>query len=204
MYVNIWFLWDFSKQYLNVVKAFTIKHANDSASLWIKSSFPFSVHSYVYTMVVCQYLCLWNMYCPWQSKQPIQNELLLCHPVKHETECHKATCQWSVKQSSRLTKDWPGASVPLFASNTLMRVVKLSNALWLPSGTNNGIFNLVVLSDINKHSCNGEQTCSTSRCALTCSRTNQTSWNDSQNKTLNTHTEWQTKRGKWKMIVLIM
>lgn len=94
----------------------------------------------------------WNIYRPWQSQQSIEDELLLCHPVNHETECHKATCQRAVKRSSGLTKDWPGASVPLFVSNTLMRAVKLSNSLPLPSGTNNGTFNLAVLSGINKHS----------------------------------------------------
>lgn len=106
----------------------------------------------IHLIIVLHYSCLWNIHRPWQSQQSIEDELLLCHPVNHETECHKATCQWSVKQSSRLTKDWPGASVPLFVSNTLMRAVKLSNALLLPSGTNNGMFNLPVLSDINKRS----------------------------------------------------
>ena len=109
-------------------------------------------HFVIPFIMLLQYSCLWEIYRPWQSQQSIEDELLLCHPVNHETECHKATCQRAVKRSSRLTKDWPGASVPLFVSNTLMRAVKLSNSLPLPSGTNNGTFNLADLSDINKHS----------------------------------------------------
>lgn len=103
------------------------------------------------------YSSLWNIYRPWESWQSIEDEFLLCHPVNRETECHKATCQQAVKRSSGLTKDWPGASVLLFVSNTLMRAVKLSNSLPLPSSINNGTFHLAVLSDINKHSHKGNR-----------------------------------------------
>lgn len=112
----------------------------------------------IHFITLYQHSCSWNICCPWQSQQSIEDELLLCHPVNHETECHKATCQQAVKRSSGLTKDWPGASVPLFVSNTLMRAVKLSNSLRLPSGTNNGTFNLAALSDINNRSRKKEQT----------------------------------------------
>lgn len=91
------------------------------------------------------------MYCPWKSWQSIEDERLLCHPVKHETECHNATCHQAAERSSGLTKDWPRASVLLFVSNTLTRAVKLSNSLPLPSSVNNGTLHLAVLSDINKH-----------------------------------------------------
>lgn len=111
----------------------------------------------IHFSVLSLYSCLWNIYRPWKSQQSTEDDLLLCHPVNHETECHKATCQRAVKRSSRLTKDWTGASVPLFVSNTLMRAVKLSNSLPLPSSTNNGTFNLAVLSDINKHSHKGNR-----------------------------------------------
>lgn len=115
--------------------------------LWLRVCITFTIHF----IKLYQYSWLWNIYRPWQSQQSIEDELLLCHPVNHETECYKATCQQAVKRSSRLTKDWPGASVPLFVANTLMRAVKLSNPLPVPSGTYNGTFNLAVLSDINKH-----------------------------------------------------
>lgn len=116
------------------------------------------------------YSSLWNIYRPWESWQSIEDEFLLRHPVNRETECHKATCQQAVKRSSGLTKDWPGASVLLFVSNTLMRAVKLSNSLPLPSSINNGTFHLAVLSDINKHSHKGTDTRKGCR-ALTCSQT---------------------------------
>lgn len=116
--------------------------------------------STVFIPLYAVYMCTWDLHtsstvfmCERSTVLGNPSSLLLCRPVKHETECHKATCQRPVKHCFRLTKDWPGASVPLFASNTLMRAVKLSNALWLPSGTNNGTFNLAVLSDINKHAC---------------------------------------------------
>jgi len=124
-------------------------------------------------------------------------EPLFCHPVKHETECHKATCQWPVKQSSRLTKNWPGASVPLFASNTLMRAVKLSNALHLPSGTNNSTFNLAVLDDINKHSCKDTLML---RNALACSQTNQKDSRVQIQPYTHTHLQDDRERGRQREI----
>lgn len=111
------------------------------------------------------------MYCPWKSWQWIEDERLLCHPVKHETECHKATCHQAAERSSGLTKDWPRASVLLFVSNTLTRPVKLSNSLRLPSSVNNGTLHLAVLSDINKHGHKGiPDTCEGCQ-APTCSQT---------------------------------
>lgn len=157
----------------------------------------FTIHS----IIVSQYSCLWNIYRPWQSQQSIEDELLLCHPVNHETECHKATCQWSVKQSSRLTKDWPGASVPLFVSNTLMRAVKLSNALPLPSGTNNGTFNLPVLSDINKRSHKENRRVPAMHCTDMFTN-NGGKKRDPHKCKLNTHTE-DKKRGRQREICYI-
>lgn len=57
--------------------------------------------------------------------------------------------------------------MPLFVSNTLMRAVKLSNSLPVPSDTNNGTFYLAVVSDINKHSHKENR-------QVTCAQTNTT------------------------------
>lgn len=64
--------------------------------------------------------------------------------------------------------------MPLFVSNTLMRAVKLSNSLPLPSSPNNGTYNLPVLNDINQGG--GENKCP-GECMFT--------HKDGQNLTLN-------------------
>lgn len=76
--------------------------------------------------------------------------------------------------------------MPLFVSNTLMRAVKLSNLLPLPSGTNNGTFNLAFLNDINTN------------IALTCSQTNK------QKREKNTHTQGEKREAERDLSFLIM
>lgn len=83
--------------------------------------------------------------------------------------------------------------MPLFVSNTLMRAVKLSNSLPLPSGTNNGTFNLAVLSDINKHSHKGSRRVPETPRAV--HKQEKRKKDDTHtNTTLNTHTEEEKKR----------
>lgn len=77
----------------------------------------------------------------------LRKQVLHCHPVNHETECHKPTCQQAVAARSSQAHDWPGASVPVLVSNALMGTVKQSHHSCFP-GANNGTFNLPLIRHI--------------------------------------------------------
>lgn len=93
--------------------------------------------------------------------------------------------------------------MPLFVSNTLMRAVKLSNSLPLPSGTNNGTFNLAVLSDINKHSHKGSRRVPETPRAV--HKQEKRKKDDTHtNTTLNTHREEEKKEKKTETDLLFL